>query len=99
MKFLKNDSNRWQMVVDYPILAVFDKEKPQEVIVAHLTNGMPELITQLLNKQGEFTKNFVCFARTNQPSLNSEINCIVMSDQDLYLYTISLEKAFDRSSW
>ena len=68
MSFVSGDSNRWQMVVDYPILAVADKEKPQEVTMCHLTNGMPELVTHLLNKKGKYAdKRFICFAKTNKP--------------------------------
>ena len=66
MQFVPVDLESWKTVVDYPIIAFANKEKPQEVLVGHLTNGIKELVTHQINKEGEYSdKRFVCFAKTN----------------------------------
>ena len=49
MQFVPVDVESWKSVVDYPIIAFANKEKPQEVLVGHLTNGIQELVTHQIN--------------------------------------------------
>ena len=107
MQFVPVDVESWKTVVDYPIIAFANKEKPQEIQVGHLTNGIKELVTLQINKEAaqdvqstQLTKRFICFAKTNKPSLKSEINFIVADDisEKAYLQTMSLTMPFDKSS-
>ena len=49
MQFVPVDVESWKTVVDYPIIAFANKEKPQEVLFGHLTNGIQELVTHQIN--------------------------------------------------
>ena len=40
---------RWLMTFDYPLAAVVDKERPQEVMLCHLSKNAPRYVLHLIN--------------------------------------------------
>ena len=98
------NANRWQTIADYPLFAFVDSERPQELTFAHLTNGIPEQVSHSLNVHSEAPDQadyrFLCFAKTNSPSLSSEVHFIAehLKDNKICLYSLVLDKPFLRTS-
>mmetsp|Transcript_21026 Transcript_21026/g.25840 ORF Transcript_21026/g.25840 Transcript_21026/m.25840 type:complete len:135 (+) Transcript_21026:1922-2326(+) len=44
------DPSRWSSQVDYPLVACADKERPQEIRISHMTNGMQEKALHILDQ-------------------------------------------------
>lgn len=102
LTFLTDDTARLRTTIEYPIIAYSDRERPQELMISHLSTGMPESVMQIINRS-KLTKNlkFICFARTHTPSLHTEIHFLAFDTvaEVMFLYTIRLKKSFLRSSF
>ena len=103
-KFDSEDSNRWTMSVDYPLVFFADKERPQELDVMHLTKGVKE---RVILYQQDLTLKFVCFAKVVDHKAGTQVYYIAQGKSDdgndgdglkMYLCEVGLKRPFLRKS-